>query len=578
MNGAPGFAACRVEKPAPALDGLAGPIRTGGAETGCRMNGGCFFIQRLSCGCESFMLAAETTHRSRQNPYDSCINIYHMRPYDDSINSSNTSSETVREGPAQQSRHDFFLHKGLDALREQIIATLENGAFCNILTGPPGSGKTRFCTSALGANTAGWQVIFLNNPTVSFHQLLTTIVAHLAAPADNDPVPSEQDPTTALLDHFRKAVLALSEKSAKVVTVIDQAELMFPATLERLQELAAALPEGRPAFSLLLVGSDKLTVQLQQMALRPLQQMITLTSEMPALSRDELPQFVEQVRADAQPVRQQFSSAALDHLYRSSEGYPGRLLLLCHHTGGAISPDATITEQQTHRPLTWYRKAWDSLGFLLAPPWIYGFLVVPVALVLVLFQFLPGHKAKQPVQGSSTPLPAASEKLRSSVTIANNIPTPDLSEKQQNPSPPPAPDRRPPAASEKKQEIVATPPAREKRYPFVAERKAAGQTWLSNGDGGRFTLQLMSLTAQTAEKNLETILADPSVAFFLQETYVIEKTDPPHTVYIFYGSFNTTQEARRVLQSLPPPMASGGAFVIKKAGAATKSGITALRP
>ncbi|MCG6929712.1 MAG: AAA family ATPase [Desulfofustis sp.] len=181
----------------------------------------------------------------------------------------------------------------------------------------------------------------------------------------------------------------------------------------------------------------------------------------------------------------------------------------------------------------------------------------------------------EPVAVRTEEKPAPESKPESVTAQSENQPAPvsepELVSPRTENKPPPAvariePEPPGPSEPEKIDTVVlykpapqAVPPIRQidtaavsQNYrAYYAERVAAGSRWLVGGGKGKYTVQLMVLESNQAEKNLDEMLAQTGYQPIKNQTYILRKAGQPQTVTLYYGEFDNQEEARQAQQRLP---------------------------
>ncbi|MCI5117354.1 MAG: hypothetical protein D3913_05230, partial [Candidatus Electrothrix sp. LOE1_4_5] len=150
----------------------------------------------------------------------------------------------------------FFTQAGRKNILQALHHDLEQNQPTLLLVGAEGAGKTVFCQQIRhrfnrDPYTVTYTVIYLNNPVGSFEELLRRICGQLGTPLTVD---TEQDVVTVLKSLLEKQ----KEQGRRLLLLIDEAERMFLAALERMFRLLNELHDtyqvqtvftGRPDFN-----------------------------------------------------------------------------------------------------------------------------------------------------------------------------------------------------------------------------------------------------------------------------------------------------------------------------------------
>jgi type II secretory pathway predicted ATPase ExeA len=103
------------------------------------------------------------------------------------------------------------------------------------------------------------------------------------------------------------------------------------------------------------------------------------------------------------------------------------------------------------------------------------------------------------------------------------------------------------------------------------KRIAAGARWLVGGGSGKYTIQLMVLTSDQAEKSLKQMLRTADYQSVADQLYVLRRTGPDPTVMVFYGEYPNLPAARNSRNSLPVFLRKHHPYAISVFGAVEKA-------
>jgi type II secretory pathway predicted ATPase ExeA/septal ring-binding cell division protein DamX len=148
----------------------------------------------------------------------------------------------------------FFPEADRTALLRRIYAELQNGSPVIRLTGAEGSGKTLLCLLLAHLLPAEYQTVYLASPAGSFDELLRAACQELGQPPQAD--------MSAWLGRLLEQCQA---QGKKLLLLIDQAELMFPAALERLLRTAFTAAAEQQALQVVLAGRPALDERISQL-------------------------------------------------------------------------------------------------------------------------------------------------------------------------------------------------------------------------------------------------------------------------------------------------------------------------
>jgi type II secretory pathway predicted ATPase ExeA len=158
----------------------------------------------------------------------------------------------------------FFAEAGRDEILQELCADIVAGKPLVKLTGGEGVGKTLLCQ--LLARKLGikkFQVVCLEHPVGSFEDLVRTVRNSINGHGDQE---AENEAEHAgLLPELLAKLRGKNKAGQRVVLLVDEAEKLFLATLERLVRLVAEI-EPENLLQVVLVGRLELDRNLQQLS------------------------------------------------------------------------------------------------------------------------------------------------------------------------------------------------------------------------------------------------------------------------------------------------------------------------
>lgn len=169
----------------------------------------------------------------------------------------------------------FFPDADRTALLRRIYADLQSGSPVIRLSGAEGSGKTLVCLLLAHLLPAEFQTVYLSSPAGSFDELLRAACHELGQPPQAD-----------ISAWLHRQVEQCQTQGKKFLLLIDQAELMFPAALERLLRTVFAATAEQRTLQVILAGRPALNERIGQlqaycadMEIPPGHQLAPLTEE-----------------------------------------------------------------------------------------------------------------------------------------------------------------------------------------------------------------------------------------------------------------------------------------------------------
>jgi MSHA biogenesis protein MshM len=161
----------------------------------------------------------------------------------------------------------FFAEAGRGEILQNLCADIADGKPLVRLTGSEGTGKTLiYLLVARKLGIKKFEVVCLDHPVGAFEDLLGIICRSLNDGRDHEP--DDEETTRPGAGHLPQLLALLRERNRKghrVVLLIDEAEQLFMATLERLVRLIADIGQDR-LLQIVLIGRQELDRNLQQLS------------------------------------------------------------------------------------------------------------------------------------------------------------------------------------------------------------------------------------------------------------------------------------------------------------------------
>jgi type II secretory pathway predicted ATPase ExeA len=199
-----------------------------------------------------------------------------------------------------------------------------------VITGEVGVGKTtvlRHSLRRLDPTTSA--IVYVLQPNLTPHQLVTFIWNELTGETDPGAAPSTLDPAE-LMRHLLFRLKALYDTGKLTVIVIDEAHSMPVETLESLRLLSNLETDKQKLVQIVLAGQPELDDKLARHELRQLNQRIAVRTRIDNLSKTEAIAYI-QYRLDMAAGHhvEIFAKRALDYITTVSGGNPRRLNIFC---------------------------------------------------------------------------------------------------------------------------------------------------------------------------------------------------------------------------------------------------------
>jgi general secretion pathway protein A len=216
-----------------------------------------------------------------------------------------------------------------------------------LVTGDAGSGKTCGTRRVLAKlHSSLHRVIYVCLSTGNVLDLYKTISWEMGLPVERS--------RAALFRQIRSEVTRLvSEARCRPVLVIDEAHHLRPEVLEDLRLMTNYKMDAENRLCLLLLGQTELRRRLGMAVHEALAQRIVVRYHLPALGRDEVPEYLAHRLRHAGTELPIFEPAAHEALFQATSGLPRKLNLLAHHAllAAAIARAKTVAAEHVEDAL-----------------------------------------------------------------------------------------------------------------------------------------------------------------------------------------------------------------------------------
>ena len=240
----------------------------------------------------------------------------------------------------------FFAEAGRDGVLHDLCVDIIGGKPLIKLIGGEGTGKTLlYLLVARKLGIKKFDIVSLDHPAGSFEDLLGIVCRALSGCEERKPDGGDEVRT----GHLSELLALLKERNSsghRVVLLIDEAEQLFQATLERLVRLVADIGQER-LLQVLLVGRPELDRNLQQLSGYCDQVDIHAGYTLAPLSLEETGMYLRfrlvQAGASAEQAEEIFSAGTISSLYQGARGNLGLTNLLAEQ--GLVKADESGMSQ-----------------------------------------------------------------------------------------------------------------------------------------------------------------------------------------------------------------------------------------
>lgn len=485
----------------------------------------------------------------------------------------------------------FFPEAGRIDTLLALLQDIEEGKPLIKLIGREGTGKTLFGLLLAHKLPAGYDIVSLDNPVGSFEELLRTICLDLGmSPAADVTAPT-------LADEFRRQLVRRREQKHKVLLIIDEAEKLFLATLERLVRMACDAG-GAGVLHFLFLGRPDFDANFNRLAAYCSDVNVNAGYSLEPLSPEETGRYLyfRLMTAGGSETKHGgiFSEEAVLRIYQAAMGNMRLTNILAEDALRKACAEDTLFVLPGHVNSRFpaEKRVPSRLWPLsdVAPRnkmRLAGGAVVLVLLLLVVV-WTGGRKEPPPAVIHRKPV----EQVKSTEQVAKKSDneldrktTPIVEKKEKITNVLPEANKEKPAvaplkvvlssnAKKKKPEVaplkvVLSPNAKKKKGPgkevhkektaaapgrngdkLYEARMRASSRWLAWAYRGGFTIQLMMLSSEEAKSNLKNMLMRDDYYTVKDNLYILSKTSPP-MLFVFYGLYNTMEDARKACGHMP---------------------------
>jgi len=239
-----------------------------------------------------------------------------------------TESFGLREQPFQLTPdcEYYFSHPSAqEAMNKLLFATRTGEGFIKV-TGEVGTGKTLLCRAFLDALDDHYLTAYIPNPYIGPMTLLQAIADELGVVYMR---PVNQHELLSRLTEF--LIASYSQTGKTVVICLDEVHAMPLASMEALRLLSNLETAKRKLIQLVLFGQPELNQWLDHVSIRQLRQRISFSAVLQNLSFAETQDYINhRLTVAGHSGPRLFSSAAIKRIWRTSEGVPRLVNILCH--------------------------------------------------------------------------------------------------------------------------------------------------------------------------------------------------------------------------------------------------------
>jgi len=394
------------------------------------------------------------------------------------------------------------------------------------LTGREGSGKTLLWRMMAERLPSEYEVVVLDNPAGAFDQLVRSLCLDLGMD------PRGAEPDTDHIEVLRRLLARKKAEQIKVALIVDNAEKLHLATLERLLALAA---DEEFEWTTILIGRPGLEEHLGQITVFRAAIDIRAGYALEELTEGETRHYLRFCLDAAGMRRPQFDDIFTDTVVLSIfDEARGNLRLTntcaeealqtyCADRSFMVLLEGVEPEERKEErpPFRWEQRLLEFYALLRANKLASGALIGVVALVLIVGFLLTG-RGDDPAPTPFEATAGASATLPGQTDVAANASAP-----------------------------VTVPVEWRDGDKLLWERLAASANWMAGMQQGKYTIQLMMLTANQAQASIATALAEDDFFWIREQLFIFRKKSNPPAILVCYGLYDTLEAAREARNNMP---------------------------
>jgi len=222
---------------------------------------------------------------------------------------------------------------------------IESGKGLVVVTGEVGTGKTTILRWMMQRLDRTVMVAYIFNPRFS----VTEFYQHVASLLEVQKWETKPE----LLAELGKALESRHARGLRTVLIIDEAQGLSPAVLEEIRLLSNFESDTAKQLQIVLTGQPELREVLNDPDLRQLKQRVALRCVIkPLPTVEDTDRYITSRLLVAGAERTDiFSTAAIDYIYRCTEGIPRNInnicdnALLAGYAAGVLTIDRSIIEE-----------------------------------------------------------------------------------------------------------------------------------------------------------------------------------------------------------------------------------------
>jgi type II secretory pathway predicted ATPase ExeA len=494
----------------------------------------------------------------------------------------------------------FFPEAKREAILQNLLQDIKSGKLFVKLIGAEGTGKTLMCKVLQEQLGDEFEIVYLDRPAGSFDDVLRIVCTDLGLQAVDEQVD--------LVEELKKQLQERKARGQKVLLVLDGAENIFLATLERLLRLLCEI-DALADFTLMLAGRPALDNNLDQLTVYCTGVDIQAGYFLEPMNQEETGHYLIfrllAAGLDADKQEDVFTGEAVEKLYIKAEGNPRLTSIFAEEALQKSCSEKSFLVLLDHVDPEEDLSGGKGGGFVDLLNIIRGkgkWAAIAAGLLLLaflVFFLFPGTeeaKKKEIVQQQQDSAPIAvvpavqeNESLKPESEEIQDVVAEEIQDVAAPAVQKPEVQTQPAVISIEATEKKTLPPlepvlspkqektqAGEKNVTrkgeeLFKERLRASAGWLAGAYRGEYTIQLMMLASEQAPANVQKILLQDEYVAIKDQLYILRKKTSPPTLFVFYGTFASMEDARHARNQMPIFLRKHHPYALSIADALTKT-------
>jgi type II secretory pathway predicted ATPase ExeA/septal ring-binding cell division protein DamX len=475
------------------------------------------------------------------------------------------------------------------ATRGDILGAIEyailNGEGIIKVVGEVGSGKTMLCRMLEVQLPDNVEIAYLANPSLSPDDILHAIAFEMKLPVTHDAN------RLSVMQALQQALLDKHANNQQVVVFIEEAQRMPLDTLEEIRLLSNLETSQHKLLQMVMFGQPELDANLAQENIRQLKERITQSFYLSPFSQSDIGDYLNyRMQHVGYRGPDVFSPQAIKVISDVSQGLARRVNILADKALMAAFAQNTHSVSRQHaRQAVEDSEFSDNkrLAFSLYKPLTAATLGGFVALAIVYLLLTPiqqnppgidntasSRVMTQPQQQAEPTGPAAST---NTIVKSDSVITPDTPVIHKEIPADISPQVDSPEIMMVSETITPTDTNNVRDTPISTVNKyqpeltvtntqnltdariAAADQWLDVAKSGHYSIQIMMLRKNEAQRDLEKFLQRADIQPYIDMMYIYRTTikGQPMTGVV-YGEYQNYKQAIKALKQLPDPMKKHG--------------------